>query len=105
MQNALIAIQAEFRSKADTKLLGQATGMASFGQFLGGTVGLAVAEAVLSSELTKNLEKYAPTAPLTVVQQSPISIHGLSPPELVANVIMVSLPPSLFLSLFLELMQ
>lgn len=33
MQNSLFAMQAEFRD--DPKLLGQATGMASFGQFLG----------------------------------------------------------------------
>lgn len=61
--------------------------MASFGQFLGGTVGLAVAEAVFSSELTKNLATYAPTAPLSVIQQSPLSIYTLSPPALVVEVV------------------
>lgn len=103
MQTTLIAMQyvpsslllpltnnlsrAEFRSKSDAKLLGQATGMASFGQFLGGTVGLAVAEAVFSSELTKNLALYAPTAPLSVIQQSPLSIYTLSPPALIVEVV------------------
>ncbi|KAJ6600859.1 hypothetical protein B0H10DRAFT_691445 [Mycena sp. CBHHK59/15] len=38
MQNALLAMQVEFNN--NPKLLGQATSMASFGQFLGGTLGL-----------------------------------------------------------------
>ncbi|KAJ7869935.1 ABC transporter [Mycena olivaceomarginata] len=51
VQNTLLAIQTEFKDKPD--LLGQATGMATFAQFLGGTLGLAIAEPVLASELGK----------------------------------------------------
>ncbi|KAJ7927821.1 ABC transporter [Mycena leptocephala] len=42
MQNSVLAIQVEFKNKP--KLLGQATSMATFAQFLGGTLGLGIAE-------------------------------------------------------------
>ncbi|KAK4699990.1 hypothetical protein P7C70_g6266, partial [Phenoliferia sp. Uapishka_3] len=85
MQNSLFAMQAEFRD--NPRLLGQATGMASFGQFLGGTVGLSVAESVFSSQLTKNLLQYAPTAPVSVIQESPTTIYTKIPVDLVASVV------------------
>ncbi|KAL8290600.1 hypothetical protein RQP46_002858 [Phenoliferia psychrophenolica] len=89
MQNSLFAMQAEFRDSP--KLLGQATGMASFGQFLGGTVGLSIAEAVFSSQLTKNLLKYAPTAPSAIIREAPTTINtilpGLVGPDVVVQVI------------------
>ncbi|KAF7314643.1 Major facilitator transporter-like protein [Mycena kentingensis (nom. inval.)] len=43
MQNSLLSIQVEFRDKSEARLLGQATSMASFAQFFGGTIGLGVA--------------------------------------------------------------
>ncbi|KAJ6521127.1 major facilitator superfamily domain-containing protein [Mycena capillaripes] len=49
MQNSLLAIQVEFRD--NPRLLGQATSMGSFAQFLGGTLGLGIAEPVFASEL------------------------------------------------------
>lgn len=73
MQNSLFAMQAEFRDKP--KLVGQATGMATFGQFLGGTVGLAVAEAAFSSRLSSNLQTYAPGVNEAVIEQTPTNIY------------------------------
>ncbi|KAJ6568110.1 ABC transporter [Mycena vulgaris] len=61
MQNALLAIQVEFHQTP--KLVGQAMSMGSFAQFLGGTLGLAVAEPVFTSQLSKYLLLYAPDAP------------------------------------------
>lgn len=56
-------------------------------QFLGGTIGLAVGESVFSSQLTKNLLKYAPTAPAAVIKQSPVMIRTSVPAELIPAVI------------------
>ncbi|KAF7300398.1 Major facilitator transporter-like protein [Mycena chlorophos] len=83
MQNSLLAMQVEFRAAHEQRLLGQASSMASFGQFLGGTLGLGVAEPVFASELTKFLAKYAPDAPAAVVKQSPTAIYTeLSPAQI-----------------------
>ncbi|KAJ7120201.1 major facilitator superfamily domain-containing protein [Mycena epipterygia] len=85
MQNSLLAIQVEFRH--NPKLLGQATSMASFGQFLGGTIGLGVAEPVFSSELTKYLLQYAPEAPSEIVRESPTAIYSALPAEMIPGVV------------------
>ncbi|GAA5937593.1 MDR family MFS transporter [Sporobolomyces koalae] len=76
LQQSLFAMQAEF--KDTPRLVGQATGAASFSQFLGGTIALAIGQATLSSELTKNFAKYAPQAPLQVIKESPLKIWDLS---------------------------
>ncbi|KAJ7078002.1 ABC transporter [Mycena belliarum] len=86
MQNILIGIQAEF--KDDEKLVGQATSMVTFGQFLGGTIGLGIAEPVFASELNKYLARFAPTAPAALVTQSPTSIYADLPPDLVPGVVL-----------------
>ncbi|KAF9070344.1 hypothetical protein BDP27DRAFT_1362636 [Rhodocollybia butyracea] len=75
MQNALLAMQAEFNDAR--KLLGQATSMGAFSQFLGGTLGLGVAEPIFASELSKYLLIYAPEAPATIVTESPTAIRAL----------------------------
>ncbi|KAJ7146843.1 transporter [Mycena epipterygia] len=85
MQNSLLAMQVEFRN--NPKLLGQATSMAGFGQFLGGTLGLGVAEPVFSSELTKFLLKYAPDAPVEIVRQSPTAIYTALPAAMIPGVV------------------
>jgi MFS family permease len=85
MQNSLFAMQAEFR--AQPKLVGQATGMATFGQFLGGTIGLAVAEAAFSSQLGKNLVKYAPDVNKAVITETPTNIYTQVPTAEIASVI------------------
>ncbi|KZP04167.1 MFS general substrate transporter [Athelia psychrophila] len=86
MQNSLMAMQVEFN---DTPaLIGQATSMASFGQFFGGTIGLGVAEPVFSSLLTQNLLKYAPDAPVIIVKESPVNIYTDIPAELIPGVVL-----------------
>ncbi|KAJ7923408.1 ABC transporter [Mycena leptocephala] len=75
LQNALLAIQVEFKDKP--KLLGQASSMATFAQFLGGTLGLGIAEPVLASELGKYLARFAPSASAAIVRQSPTTITEL----------------------------
>ncbi|KAJ7667212.1 transporter [Mycena rosella] len=85
LQNSLIAIQVEFRH--NPRLLAQATSMVSFGQFLGGTIGLGVAEPVFASELTKYLAQYAPEAPAEVVKQSPTAIYTALPTEMIPGVV------------------
>ncbi|KAJ6530991.1 ABC transporter [Mycena vulgaris] len=85
MQNALLSIQVEF--KDHPKLLGQATSMASFGQFLGGTLGLGVAEPVFASELGKYLLRFAPEAPAAIVKQSPTAIYTDLPAAMIPGVV------------------
>ncbi|KAJ7718769.1 ABC transporter, partial [Mycena maculata] len=85
MQNALLAIQAEF--KDHPKLLGQATSVASFAQFFGGTIGLGVAEPVFASELGKYIPQYAPEAPAAIVKESPTAIYTDLPAAMIPGVV------------------
>jgi len=85
MQNALIAIQVEFRD--NPRLLGQASGMASFAQFFGGTVGLGLAEPVFASELSKYLLIFAPEANSTIVRESPVAIYTDLPASQIPGVV------------------
>ncbi|KAF9064538.1 transporter [Rhodocollybia butyracea] len=85
MQNALLAIQVEFRD--NPKLLGQATSMASFSQFFGGTVGLGLAEPVFASELSKYLLIFAPDANPTIVKESPVAIYTDLPSSQIPGVV------------------
>lgn len=86
MQNSLMAMQVEFNDAP--ALIGQATSMASFGQFFGGTIGLGVAEPVFSSELTRNLLKYAPDAPAMIVKESPVNIYIDLPADQIPGVVL-----------------
>ena len=45
----------------------------------GGTIALAIGQSALSTQLTTNFAKYAPDAPLAVIEQSPLEIHALEP--------------------------
>jgi hypothetical protein len=56
-------------------------------KFLGGTVGLGVAEPVFASELSKYLLQYAPLAPAAVVKQSPTAIYTDIPADLIPGVV------------------
>ncbi|KAJ7698336.1 major facilitator superfamily domain-containing protein [Mycena rosella] len=85
LQNALLAIQVEFKDRP--MLLGQATGVATFGQYLGNTLGLGVAEPVFASELAKYLLRFAPDAPVAIVTQSPVAIYTDLPPALIPGVV------------------
>lgn len=80
MQNGLFAMQAEFRD--NMRLVAQATGLASFSQFLGGTISLAIGQAALSTQLTKNFGSYAPGVPLQVIAESPLKIWDLPADEI-----------------------
>ncbi|KAJ7495444.1 ABC transporter [Mycena latifolia] len=68
-------------------LMGQAMSMGSFAQFLGGTVGLGVAEPIFASQLSKYLWRYAPDAPAALVRDSPTSIYTDLPPAMVTGVV------------------
>ncbi|KAJ7430496.1 ABC transporter [Mycena galericulata] len=85
MQNSLLAIQVEFKNAP--KLLAQAMSLASFGQYLGSTIGLGVAEPVFASELGKNLLRYAPEAPAAIVRQSPTAIYTALPAAMIPGVV------------------
>ncbi|KAF8207138.1 major facilitator superfamily domain-containing protein [Mycena galopus ATCC 62051] len=85
MQNSLLAMQVEFRDVPH--LIGQATSMATFAQFLGGTLGLGVAEPVFASELGKYLLQYAPEAPAQIVKESPTAIYSALPAAMIPGVV------------------
>jgi hypothetical protein len=85
MQNPILAIQAEFRDTP--RLLGQATSMVSFAQFLGGTLGLGVAEPVFASEVARYLLRYAPEAPAQIIKESPTAIYTALPAEMIPGVV------------------
>ncbi|CAK5278291.1 unnamed protein product [Mycena citricolor] len=85
MQNSLLSMQVEF--KHAPRMIGQAVSMGAFGQFLGGTLGLGVAEPVFASELSKYLIQYAPTAPASIVEQSPTAIYTELDPSLIPGVV------------------
>ena len=72
-QNTSMALQAEF--KDHPRLVGQGTGLGMFTQFLGGTIGLSIAEAAFSSQLGKNLLKYAPDVDKNLIIESPVNIY------------------------------
>lgn len=56
-------------------------------QFFGATIGLGVAEAVFSSSLSRNLAKYAPTAPAGVIKSTPTNIYKSIPAALIPAVV------------------
>ncbi|KAJ7723274.1 ABC transporter [Mycena maculata] len=85
MQNAFVVMTVEFRD--DPKMIGPSMSMGSFAQFLGGTIGLGVAEPVFASQLSKYLLKYAPDAPAAVVRESPTSIYTDLPAAMVPGVV------------------
>lgn len=61
--------------------------MASFGQFLGGTVGLAVGQAAFASTLGQKVSSLAPDAPLAIIRESPLAIYTDLDPTLIAPVV------------------
>ncbi|KAF7345295.1 Major facilitator transporter-like protein [Mycena sanguinolenta] len=85
MQNPMLALQVEFRDAP--RLIAQALSMGSFSQFLGGTLGLGIAEPVFASELSKYLLKYAPEAPAAVVKESPTAIYTELPAAMIPGVV------------------
>jgi hypothetical protein len=61
--------------------------MATFAQFLGGTLGLGIAEPVFASELGKYLLRFAPEVPAAIVKQSPIAIYTDLPAAMIPGVV------------------
>ncbi|KAJ7238817.1 transporter [Mycena haematopus] len=85
MQNSMLALQVEFRDSPH--LIAQALSMGSFCAFLGGTLGLSIAEPVFASELSKYLLKYAPEAPAAIVKESPTAIYSKLPAAMIPGVV------------------
>ncbi|KAJ7184645.1 ABC transporter [Mycena filopes] len=83
-QNAALALQVEFND--DKALLAQAMAMGAFAQQLGGTVGLGVAEPIFASQLARNLVKYAPSAPVALLEQNATAIYTL-PEDMIPGVV------------------
>nr|GAT52315.1 tansporter [Mycena chlorophos] len=73
LQNAVVAMHIEF--EATPRLMGQAQSIMSFFQFLGGMMGLSVAESVFSTYLSRYLARYAPDAP-ALARTSPATLHS-----------------------------
>jgi hypothetical protein len=61
--------------------------LATFFQFLGGTLGLGIAEPVFASELGKYLVRFAPDAPAAIVKQSPTAIYTGLPADMIPGVV------------------
>jgi MFS family permease len=82
-QNILIAIQAEYSDREE--LIPQATSLVSFGQLLGGVVGLAIAGSIFNNRLRDNFEvidlpvvlKLAVEQSVTVIAALPIETRNL----------------------------
>ncbi|KAK4052237.1 hypothetical protein OIO90_004459 [Microbotryomycetes sp. JL221] len=70
LQNTLLAVQADIK---DEKELPQKTGLVTFGQLVGGTIGIAIGNTIFSNKLGSALKIYAPDAPYQ------LSIKTLSP--------------------------
>lgn len=68
-------MQAEF--KDTPRLIAQSSGLAMCFQFLGGTVSLSAGQAAFSSQLSRNLAKYAPTAPADLIANNPLELYNL----------------------------
>ncbi|KAF7312507.1 Major facilitator superfamily protein [Mycena indigotica] len=84
MQSPTLAMQAEFDESPH--LVGQATSVVSFAQFMGATIGVGIAEPTFASTLTRALARYAPNAPAAIVKESPTSIYTELSPELIPAV-------------------
>ena len=55
----------------------QATGLVTFSQFLGGTIGIALAATIFQNKLATGLHQFAPDAPFDLLKQSVTALHSL----------------------------
>ncbi|KAJ6608492.1 hypothetical protein B0H10DRAFT_1815680, partial [Mycena sp. CBHHK59/15] len=85
MQNSLLALQVEF--KDEPSLIGQAMSLGRNTWFLGGTLGLGIAEPLFASQLSNYLLRYAPDAPASIVRESPTSIYTELPAAMIPGVV------------------
>ncbi len=74
MQQTIIAIQADVANHDDVP---QATALVTFTQLIGGTIGIAIASTLFSTQLGTALHKYAPDAPVDLVRNSVEAIKTL----------------------------
>ncbi|KAH7099494.1 MFS general substrate transporter [Auriculariales sp. MPI-PUGE-AT-0066] len=73
MQNSMLAVQAD----TEKELIPQATGILTYIQFVGGTIGLAIAGGIFASKLKTGLEEFAPGAPVELLRQSVEALKSL----------------------------
>ncbi|KAM0747337.1 MFS general substrate transporter [Meredithblackwellia eburnea MCA 4105] len=83
MDNTVVAVQAELQ---DDMVVPQASAVVTFTQLLGGTCGLALANAIYGTWLSRYLRQYAPDAPFDLVRNSVAAIRQL-PKDLQPGVI------------------
>ncbi|KAJ7756579.1 ABC transporter [Mycena metata] len=81
-QNGSVVIQAEFN---DEKKLRDVH--AAFGWYVPSTIGLGIAEPIFASPLAKNLRKFAPDAPVSIVEEAPTAIYSALPKEFIPGVV------------------
>ncbi|GAA6021533.1 hypothetical protein JCM11491_006474 [Sporobolomyces phaffii] len=76
LQNTLIAIQADCDDEED---IPQRTGVVTFAQLIGATIGIAIASSVFGNKLAQGLREFAPDAPFNLVRNSVEAIKTLDP--------------------------
>ncbi|ORY90322.1 hypothetical protein BCR35DRAFT_137873 [Leucosporidium creatinivorum] len=75
MQNTLIAVQADCDDERD---IPQKTGLVTFTQLVGGTIGIAIASTIFYNRLYSALDEFAPGAPV-IVRSSVSAIKDIAP--------------------------
>ncbi|GAA5880175.1 hypothetical protein JCM8547_006579 [Rhodosporidiobolus lusitaniae] len=75
LQQTIIAVQADARKEAE---IPQKTGLVTFTQLVGGTVGLSIASSIFNTRLSSALHEYAPDAPFELVHASVEAIKTIS---------------------------
>ncbi|GAA5974356.1 hypothetical protein JCM11641_005232 [Rhodosporidiobolus odoratus] len=75
MQNTIIAVQADCD---DPEKIPQKTGLVTFSQLVGGTIGVSIGSSLFNTRLASALREYAPDAPFETVSQSVESIKDLA---------------------------
>ncbi|KAK9893727.1 MFS general substrate transporter [Cystobasidium minutum MCA 4210] len=76
-QQTIIAVQADCENPLE---IPQRTGLITFVQLIGGTIGVAIANTIFTNQLAKELVKYAPDAP-AIVRSSVEAIKTIDPAQ------------------------
>ncbi|GAA6019033.1 hypothetical protein JCM10207_006294 [Rhodosporidiobolus poonsookiae] len=72
LQNTIIAVQADCE---DVREIPQRTGLVTFAQLVGGTIGIAIASSIFNTRLSSALHEFAPRAPYELVR---VSVEALA---------------------------
>ncbi|GAA5916994.1 hypothetical protein JCM8208_003424 [Rhodotorula glutinis] len=83
LQNTLIAVQADCKDESEVP---QRTAIVTFGQLVGGTIGIAIGSSIFGTRLGSALREFAPEAPFQLVRNSVEAIPTL-PVELQPGVV------------------